>query len=626
MLLVLPMRGVLAQEQEDETAGRLVHLLDYIGVDYVGAVTDGKVSNAGEYAEMAEFAATVVDLLAALPPRPGRDALMREVIVLRAAVDNRASASEVAQLAEALKGRVSQAYELSLAPKTVPDLADGARLFADHCASCHGAQGRGDGPAKVGLVPPPSDFHDSARQDSQSLAMLYNTISYGVPGTAMRGFAEMSLQDRWALAFHVGVLRYDAAARAAGAAAWQAGCCRDVYQGLAALTAAVPGKLAGSPAGDVLGYLRATPQTLVAGAGASLALTRRLLADSLASYRAGDSAGAYRQALAAYLDGFEPLEQALQAVDPALKLAVEGRMLEYRNWLREVAAEVPVAQAHADLLVVLDKVETALSAGNLDAKLAFASSFFILLREGLEAVLVLAAMFAFLGKTGQREARRHVHIGWVGALLAGAATWAVAAYLVTITGQVRELSEGFTALLAAAILFYMGFWMHDKAHADRWQAYIGQQLGGVAGSSRGLLVFLSFIAVYREVFETILFYQALWMQTTPAGQQMVLAGAVSGAAALVLTSWLLLRVSARLPIGLFFGASALLMYALAVVFAGKGIASLQEAGTLPTTVVGFPRVDVLGVYPTLQSLAAQLLLLLGAALHYGLSQRRRRVS
>jgi|LNAP01.1.fsa_nt_gb high-affinity iron transporter len=621
LLLALPLHRALAQ---DETAGRLVHLLDYIGVDYGGAVVGGAVVSNAEYAEMQEFTASVVELMGGLPQKPGRDELVAQAAVLRAAVDGKAPAAEVAGLAAQLKTRVAALYELRLAPQRAPDVAAAAQLYAAHCASCHGAEGRGDGPAGQNLEPPPSDFHDPVRQGSQSLAMLYNTISYGVSGTAMSGFGNLPEQDRWALAFYVGSLRYDEATRRAGAAAWQDGCCRDRFTDLSAVAGAVPDQVGGSPAGEVLAYLRSAPQALGNSRGESLALARRLLAQSLASYRAGDGAGAYRQALAAYLDGFEPLEQALQAVDPALRLEVEKRMLAYREPLRASGSSADVGQLHADLLAALDRVETVLAAGSLDAKLAFASAFFILLREGLEAVLVLAAMFAFLGKAGRREAYRYLHIGWVGALAAGIATWTVAAYVISISGATRELSEGFTALLAAGILFYMGFWLHDKAHAQRWQAYINQHLGSVGGRSLWLLAFVAFLAVYREVFETILFFQALWLQTTPAGQSMVLVGAGCGALVLAVVSWGLLRLSARLPLGLFFGVSAFLMYVLAIVFAGKGIVALQEAGILPASSIAFPRVDLLGIYPTVQSLAAQAVLIIGAALHYGLSSRQRR--
>lgn len=623
MMLALPLRGALAQ---DETAGRLVHLLDYIGVDYGGAVVDGAVASDTEFAEMREFTASAVELMSQLPQKPGHDGLVAQAAALRSAVLGKAPATQVAELAAQLKTGVAELYELRLAPQRTPDLAAAAHVYAAQCASCHGAEGRGDGPAGQALDPPPSNFHDPLRQDSQSLAMLYNTISYGVSGTGMTGFAALPEQDRWALAFYVGSLRYDADTRRAGETAWKDGCCREPFADLSALAGAVPDQLGDSQAGAVLAYLRSAPQALGNNRSESLALARRLLAQSLASYQAGDRAGAYRQALAAYLDGFEPLEQAVQAVDPALRLDVETRMLAYREPLRAAGSQADVGQLHTDLLTALDRVETVLAAGNLDAKLAFASAFFILLREGLEAVLVLAAMFAFLGKAGRREAYRYLHIGWAGALAAGVATWAVAAYAIAISGATRELSEGFIALLAAGILFYMGFWLHDKSHADRWQAYINQHLGSLGGRSLWLLAFLAFIAVYREVFETILFFQALWLQTTPAGQSMVLVGALCGALALALVSWGLLRLSTRLPLGLFFGASAFLMYLLAIVFAGKGIVALQEAGTLPISSVAFPRVDLLGIYPTVQSLAAQAVLVIGAALHYGLSLRQRRAS
>ncbi|GAB4357062.1 MAG: cytochrome c/FTR1 family iron permease [Immundisolibacter sp.] len=621
LLLTLPSASASAQ---DDTAGRLVHLLDYISVDYGAAVADGEVISPSEYAEMQEFTTRVAQLTGQLPARDGREALIDAAASLRAAVQARAPAQEVAQRAADLKQRIGRLYELRLAPARPPDLAAAARLYQAHCASCHGAEGHGDGPAAHGLEPPPSDFHDAERQDSQSLAMLYNTISYGVAGTGMAGFSHLPAPQRWALAFYVGSLRYSAATRAAGEQAWADGCCRQRFGDIAAVTGAVPQQLAGPEQRAVLAYLRSAPQALDGSGSEQLALTRRLLQQSLTSYRSGQREAAYGQALAAYLDGFEPLEQVLQAVDPALKREVESRMMAFRQALRGADAAPDVEPLYTRLQASLERVERALGSGDLDASLAFASAFFIVLREGLEAVLVLAAMFAFLGKAGRREAYRYLHAGWAGALVAGVGTWALAAYVVTISGATRELSEGVAALLAAGILCYMGFWLHDKAHADRWQAYISQHLGSaMGGGSLWLLALLAFIAVYREVFETILFFQALWLQTSAAGQRLVLAGAIGGAAALVLASWVLMRLSARLPLGLFFGASALLMYVLAVVFAGKGIVALQEAGTLPASTVNFPRVDLLGVYPTLQGLGAQALLVLAALAHYGLSRRQR---
>src|SRR5690606_36655546 len=158
--------------------------------------------------------------------------------------------------------------------------------------------------------------------------------------------------------------------------------------------------------------------------------------------------------------------------------------------------EVDARFETADAL--LREARQALGGTELSPALAFLSSLIILLREGLEAVLVLAALIAFLVQTDRRDALRYVHAGWVTALVAGAATWAVSNYVITISGATREVTEGFTALVAAAVLFYVGFWMHGNANAKRWSTYLQSKVRR-ALDQRTLwtLGLLSFLAVYR---------------------------------------------------------------------------------------------------------------------------------
>jgi high-affinity iron transporter len=202
-----------------------------------------------------------------------------------------------------------------------------------------------------------------------------------------------------------------------------------------------------------------------------------------------------------------------------------------------------------------------------------------------------------------------VHGGWIAALALGVLTWVLASYVVTISGATREVTEGVTALAAAAILLYVGFWMHDKSHAQRWQAYVKSRLSGAL--SRGTtwgLAGVSFLAVYREVFETVLFYQALWLQTAPGSEHAVFAGLGAAAGSLAVLSWLIVRGGLRLPLGLFFGTSSIVLAALAVVLAGQGIAALQEAAVLAYHPITAPRVPLIGLYPDLLSLMLQLVL------------------
>ncbi len=230
----------------------------------------------------------------------------------------------------------------------------------------------------------------------------------------------------------------------------------------------------------------------------------------------------------------------------------------------------------------------------------------ILLREGMEALLIVVAMIAFLRKAERTDVLPYVHAGWISALAAGALTWAAATYLISISGASRELTEGFGSLVSAVVLISVGVWMHGKGQADAWQAYIRDKLSvTLSKTSAWFLFLLAFIVVYREVFETILFYVALWSQ---GGGQAMLAGAGVASVALAVVAWALLNFSKRLPISKFFSYSSILIAILAVVLAGKGVAALQEAGLLDIRPLAtIPRIELLGVFPTLEGLVVQLL-------------------
>jgi len=166
--------------------------------------------------------------------------------------------------------------------------------------------------------------------------------------------------------------------------------------------------------------------------------------------------------------------------------------------------------------------------------------------------------------------------------------------------------------------------MHDRRHAAAWQDYIKISL--VGGGCRFVFALLAFFSVYRELFEVILFYETLWLQAGPAGHGAVLAGAGAALVVLLGLAWVILRGSRKLPLATFFGVNAVLLCILSVVFAGHGVAALQEAGVLGTRPVAFFEFDWLGIHPDAWSLSAQALALAGIALLYGrslLGERRR---
>jgi high-affinity iron transporter len=541
-------------------------------------------------------------------------------------IDAKVAPAEVAALTAAMRRALIEAYKVTVVPRKQPDLARGAALYAEQCASCHGASGDGLGPLAKGMEPPPINFLDRQRYSQRTLYGLYNTITQGVADTAMTSYHELPAEDRWALAFYVGQLAVSAGqgsdAQALLGEAGLAGLV-DIDQ-LTVITPAEAVELHGAKGGELMAYLRANPEPLFSKRS-PLQFSRYRLDDVVQAYRDGNRDEAYKIAVDAYLEGFELIEQGLNAVDPALRNEIELAMTGLRGQIRK---GIPAAELEASIVTIKTLLDTAtdrFEGRSLSGAAAFASAFFILLREGLEALLVVAALAAFLVKTEHRNSIRYLHYGWIGALAAGFLTWLASVSLIEISGASREITEGVAALLATAVLFYVGFWLHDKTNAAQWKSFIEKSMRRAlsAGTLWGLAG-LSFVAVYREVFETILFYQALWVQTDTAGKSMALSGFGFGVGVLAVLAWVVFRYSMRLPLRQFFAATGILMFVLAIIFAGKGVAALQEAGYIPVSPVSFPRVDLLGIYPNMQGLLLQLgLLLIALLLWYGLPGRRR---
>jgi len=365
----------------------------------------------------------------------------------------------------------------------------------------------------------------------------------------------------------------------------------------------------GGDAEAILAYLRHEPVQLEASADSPITFSIAALRRSLAAYRAGNADDAYRLAVTAYLEGFELTEASLDNRDRGLRTRTEAAMMDYRNAIKTGRPLAEVESDYAAALALLEQADQQLTGPAASPTASFLSSLIIILREGLEAILVLAAMAAFLVRTNRRESLPWLHAGWIAALLLGALTWIVSSKLIAISGAHREVTEGITALVSAGLLLYVGFWLHSRANAARWSEFIRARMNNAL--SRGALfsiALVSFLAVYREVFETVLFYQALWVQSEGSAQTAVIAGFGLGLGALVVLAWLIARFSVRLPLGLFFAVSSVLLAVMAVVFAGQGIAALQEAGKLTASRVDFPSIPLLGIYPNAQGLALQLAL------------------
>ena len=542
---------------------------------------------------------------------------MQGVSALHTAIEQREDGVAVARAARQLGAKLAVAYEVSQAPAITPDPTRGAPLYAQNCSVCHGETGAGDGPAGVGMTPPPANLRDAQRLDRLSLYAIYNTLGLGVEGTDMPSFADqLDERQRWDLATYIAGLSNDPTASRA-----------DKTYNLADLARQTPNEVLaaeGPEATATFRAQRAQPPQVKRGPAQLLDYTSATLDKSLAAYRAGDREQAYDLSVAAYLEGFELVESSLDNVDANVRKNTEKALMAYRQSLQD---GLPIEQVEQRL----DTAKTLLKASagllgddGLSWTLSYISGLLILLREGLEAILVLAAILAFLRNTGQQSAVRSVNIGWGLALVAGLATWALAAYVIDVSGAQRELLEGCTALFASVMVLWLGVWMHDRRHAAAWQDYIKSSL--VSGGGRFGFAILAFFSVYRELFEVILFYETLWLQAGPAGHNAVLAGGATALVLLMGLAWIILRGSAKLPLALFFGINAALLCALSVVFAGHGVKALQEAGIFGTRPVAFFDFEWLGIHADAYSLGAQAVAILAIIVLYSrskLAEKRR---
>ncbi|HEX9661471.1 MAG TPA: cytochrome c/FTR1 family iron permease, partial [Candidatus Binatia bacterium] len=550
-------------------------------------------------------------------------------------IQNKSGDDAVPQLAQQIKDRLIKTYNIVTYPSALPNY-DGAKLiYMQNCAQCHGDTGKGDGPGRESMnpkTPPPANFTDAEFMAGLSPFKVYNTTTFGIDNTAMASFAALPDDQRWQVAFYVMALRFPAEAASAGEGWFKGKTLPGDLTSMASLATSSDDELTdkskksfpGAPVNEVLAYLRRG--LLERKSADPLLIARTLLGEAAAIYSQGDKEKAYQKAIEAYLDGFEMAEPALFAKDASLGRSLEAQFTQFRNSIRQGVSADEIQKQRSEIEAKLDQASQMLaSSDEFSGYYAFVNSALIILREGLEATLILAAIIAMLKVMGATNAIRYIHFGWILALVAGGLTWLAAQTVLTFSGQTRESMEGFISVFAAVALFYVGYWLHTRTEAKRWHAFIHNKVQDVLTSKRIIgLVSISFFAVYREAFEVVLFYQALWLQNE-SNHQGIIGGFVAGVVALLAATLAILKLGLRIPLKHFFGATGALLYILAFIFAGNGIKELQAAGWVPSTPLNFPpQLPLVGIYPTVETLAAQGLML-GAFIATSLWMARERI-
>ncbi len=355
------------------------------------------------------------------------------------------------------------------------------------------------------------------------------------------------------------------------------------------------------------------------------------VAAAIAQYRAGQGKEGMMAIQDAYFDHFEAsgMENKIGSRDTAFKTSLEGYFTRLVSLMK---AGQPVAQVQqqADALSQnLTKAVEMLGAGEESHWSLFIYSLLIIVREGLEALLIVAAIIAYLVKNNHQDKLPMIRQSvWV-ALLASVVTAALFQWMFANSGANRELLEGGTMMLAVVTLFFMSYWLLSKVEARHWKAYLEGKLtlSLTSGSLAGLW-FTSFLAVYREGAETVLFYYALIGDSAGvAGHMSILAGFLVGCVVLLLVYLVMRYTVVKLPLKPFFMATGSFMYLMAFVFAGQGVLELIEGKLFePTLLKNMPQISVLGIYPYLETLIPQVILVLAALLALWVMRRRSRTA
>jgi high-affinity iron transporter len=341
------------------------------------------------------------------------------------------------------------------------------------------------------------------------------------------------------------------------------------------------------------------------------------LDETLRIYKEGNIDGALLTSRSAYLDSYENIEVPLRPIDPDFTLEMEIKFAELRNLIQSGSPYEQVEGKVVEIRRGLDESERLVSGTGIVAPtIAFSTSFSIIFREGLESALIVGAILTYLEASRNERFKKHVYYGIVLAFAATAVTWFIAQYIIDISGASRELIEAIAGVSAVAVLFWVSFWILNKVETKKWIEFVKAKVWkATATGSVMVFVMLSFFTVYREGFETVLFYQAM-ISFAKYMEWYVAAGLVAGLAVITAVTFVVRKLGKRLPLRVLFGLTMGIGAYMSIAFMGNAVREFQEVGYISTThLIGtIPRLDIntatmTGIHPTLETIVAQIILL-----------------
>ena len=595
-----------------------INLLDYIGTDYHNSVKNGKVISANEYNEMNEFSVKSIYLFNKFSGEINSGNILKikgNLEKLKKMIEAKANQEDVYNIVTNIKSKILKLNIISVSPVRWPDILNGEEVFKNSCSSCHGTNGDGNGVLSKNLNPKPANLLNDTLMNAVSPFQIYNTIRLGINGTSMPPFNLLSDKEVWNVAFYVSSLRYKNKYKLPQDSLFR------IYNKALSKTSldeisTLPDKILITKfkANNKLDTLYLAALRLhntqknkifsIKSASSYLNNVQRL-------YKINEYEKASDKALSAYLEGIDPFEQQLQTIDPDLKNELESIMFQLRADIKDRKPLEIIKEDISEAKVLINDAASVLSGKTFTFWFAFLMAASIILREGIEAFLIIVTILGVLKSINASDAIKWVHGGWIFALITGIISMFFVNMIISFGAQSRELMEGIGSLIAVILLLYIGFWLHSKTEAKKWKDFVENRIIKLVNGKNMIgLAIVSFIVVFREAFESVIFLSAINLEITKGNHNGIYFGAISSLILVLALAWIAVRFAAKLPVMKLFKYSAIIIAILSVILAGKGVRAFQEGGY--SSITNLPihfDISFLGIYPTMETIAAQVIVL-----------------
>ena len=582
-LATLPSLGLAKATPEVaiEKAKKVVMMLDILTKEYKLAIENGTVVNPAEYEESRIFLEQSFEryqtIIGYMPNLKNSEVLKKKFTALRAAIKNKHDPSEITISANAISSQLLKelGIEISKLPTRAINIENGKTIFKANCTICHGLTGDGDGPLSSKIDPAPAVLSDPKVTGNKHSTAYDNfqVISVGVANTLMMAWSEILPEDDlWDVTYYIRTFS-------------------NKNLELPVVTTTI----------DTNRTSGSTKQ--------AIADVIRVLNLSIKAFKAGEVEKSAEIAFDAYLS-YETIETGLVTKNKELGLRLESSFGRLRAEIKRGADLDHVKKINQNIQNDLHEAQTI-----LEQKVGFTGlflqSFSIIVREGFEAILIVAALIAFLVKSRNKEKIKVVYRGVTLGIIASFLTAYIIHEVLNISMAKQELLEGCIMLVAVVVLFWVSYWLLTKIETQKWQSYItGKMTQAITTGNVFALGMVAFLAVYREGFETVLFYKALYLYAGEISKG-IIPGFLVGCVFLAVMFVLINKIGVKVPIKWFFGFTSILLYFMAFTFMGKGIHELQMGEAVSLTAADFaPEISWLGMYPTWETFIAQSLLLI----------------